>query len=96
MTVQFLGWQEPDPRKDLTRRIAESCERFAARYGRPATILRVNPQTILPATVGLPVEQSRLVPVGQVWPGADFSEQRDNTDAVPEGGGALLTPGGAR
>ena len=95
MTVQFLGWQEPDSRKDLTRRIAESCERFAARYGRPATILRVNPRTILPATVELPVEQSRLVPVGQVWPGADFNERRDHA-APAQGGGTLLPSEGTR
>ena len=92
MNVQFLGWQEADPRKDLTRRIAESCERFAARYGRPATILRVNPRTVLPATLALPVEPSRQVPVGQVWPGGG-SECGGRHRPRP-GWGAAARPGG--
>jgi len=79
MALQFLAWQETDPRKPLVRRIAESCARFADRYGFPATVLRVHPTTVLPADLSLPVERTRLVPPGQVWPGADFAAPPANS-----------------
>jgi hypothetical protein len=74
MTPQFLIWFEDSPKKTPALRLQESCAAFTAKFGQPATVVRVHPATPLPAgavPAGLTVEVVRTVPVGQVWPGAD-------------------------
>jgi hypothetical protein len=73
-TPTFLGW-EGDPRqatdpKIAGRELAAALERFAARFGQPATVVRMPLTSLITEYPGVQVELTRTVPPGQVWPGA--------------------------
>lgn len=70
----FLGWQG-DPRgatdpKIAAREFKAALERFAARFGVPATIVWVPLGSLITSYPGVTVEPRRTVHAGHVWPGA--------------------------
>ena len=70
----FLGWQG-DPRGATDRRIAErdfkaALERFAARFGVPATLVWVPLGSLITSYPGVTVEMRRTLHAGHIWPGA--------------------------
>jgi hypothetical protein len=97
-TPTFLGWAG-DPRQvtDLKiagREIAAALERFAARFGQPATVVRLPLNALVTSYPGVQVERVRTVPPGQVWPGAVLTGPAAPETAGPPGESPLADPAG--
>lgn len=70
--IRYLVWQAADSRKPVGSAIQDARAAFAAKYGGPATVVRVPVGSVLPGDLDLPVEAVRTVHAGQVWVGAEW------------------------
>jgi hypothetical protein len=57
-------------RRVAEREFAAALERFAARFGQPATVVRVPLRALITSWPGVQIDPVRTVQPGEIWPGA--------------------------
>lgn len=73
MTAQpvltYLLWQDTDKKKAPAEKIAEACVRYEQNYGKPATVVLINPLWVGVAATGVEVRVESHVRPDTCWVG---------------------------
>jgi hypothetical protein len=74
--VPFLGWYDPDKKRDLALKLADAVARYEERAGVPAEIALMNPSdaAIMGDVDGVEVRSVPWVPVNTFYVGVTVDE----------------------